>query len=163
MKRGYTVAEYREMHGPHPKDMDARCVAITSDFIVGFSGETEADFQRLMDLVTEECRFKNSFIFKYSERPGTKASDRNFRMTYPSTIKQVPQQRVAGTFRIEISEARQSQAIPRAERCRGAGRGTQQGQTLPIAVYDANAHTLFGAVVTEHVGPEVFSLSAPPA
>ena len=49
-------------------------VAVTSDFIVGFCGETEADFQHSMDLV-RESRFKNSFIFKYSERPGTKGAD----------------------------------------------------------------------------------------
>ena len=46
----------------------------SSDFIVGFCGETEASFQKTMDLV-REARFKNSFIFKYSPRPGTKADD----------------------------------------------------------------------------------------
>lgn len=72
MKRLYTVDFYR--------DMLARCretipgVAISSDFIVGFCGETEAAFQRTCDLVTE-AKFKNSFIFKYSPRPGTKADD----------------------------------------------------------------------------------------
>ncbi len=48
--------------------------AITSDFIVGFCGETEADFQETVDLV-RDARFKNSFIFKYSDRPGTKAAE----------------------------------------------------------------------------------------
>ena len=38
------------------------------------------------------------------------------------------------------------------------GNRRQIGQTLPITIYDANAHTLFGAVVTQHVGPELFSL-----
>ena len=47
--------------------------AVSSDFIVGFCGETDAEFQETVDLV-KECRFKNSFIFKYSERPGTKAA-----------------------------------------------------------------------------------------
>ena len=49
-------------------------VAVSSDFIVGFCGETDAEFQLTMDLV-RDCRFKNSFIFKYSERPGTKGAD----------------------------------------------------------------------------------------
>jgi tRNA-2-methylthio-N6-dimethylallyladenosine synthase len=40
------------------------------------------------------------------------------------------------------------------------GNRRQIGQTLPITIYDANAHTLFGAVVTQHVGPELFSLKA---
>jgi tRNA-2-methylthio-N6-dimethylallyladenosine synthase len=41
------------------------------------------------------------------------------------------------------------------------GNDRQIGQILPILIYDANAHTLFGQVVTEHVGPEVFSLAGP--
>ena len=78
MKRGYTAAFYREMLAriraliPHP--------AVTSDFIVGFCGETEADFQQTVDLV-RDARFKNSFIFKYSGRPGTTAARR-----YPDDV-----------------------------------------------------------------------------
>lgn len=72
MKRGYTIEEYREMFGRIQATLpDA---AVTSDFIVGFSGETDEDFRLTYELV-EECRFKNSFIFKYSERPGTKAAE----------------------------------------------------------------------------------------
>src|SRR5205823_2806128 len=65
----YTVEYYREML--------ARCrervpgVSISSDFIVGFSRESEQSFQRSCDLVAE-AGFKNSYIFKYSPRPGTK-------------------------------------------------------------------------------------------
>jgi tRNA-2-methylthio-N6-dimethylallyladenosine synthase len=72
MKRGYTVEQYREMLEriretiPQP--------AVTSDFIVGFCGETEEDFQQTVELV-RAARFKNSFIFKYSSRPGTKAAE----------------------------------------------------------------------------------------
>src|SRR5262249_28988609 len=72
MKRMYTVEYYR--------DMLARCrgrvpgVAVSSDFIVGFSGETEASFERSCDLV-RTAGFKNSFIFKYSPRPGTKGHE----------------------------------------------------------------------------------------
>src|SRR3989440_1262573 len=72
MKRLYTVEYYR--------DMLARCrervpgVAISSDFIVGFCGETEASFESTCDLV-RNAGFKNSFIFKYSPRPGTKGHE----------------------------------------------------------------------------------------
>ena len=72
MKRNYTVEYYA--------DMLARCrekvpgVAISSDFIVGFCGETDASFQKTCELV-EKSKFKNSFIFKYSTRPGTKADE----------------------------------------------------------------------------------------
>ncbi len=73
MKRGYTVADYMEMFERIERIVpDA---AVSSDFIVGFCGETEEDFQKTIALV-ERCRFKNSFIFQYSVRPGTKASER---------------------------------------------------------------------------------------
>ncbi len=71
MKRGYTVADYREMMA-RIREIVPDC-SVSSDFIVGFCGETEQAHQKSMDLV-RECRFKNSFIFKYSERSGTKAA-----------------------------------------------------------------------------------------
>ena len=72
MNRHYTAAYYREMvdriYGTIPGS------TITSDFIVGFCGETDADFEQTVDLV-KYCKFRNSFIFKYSERAGTKAAE----------------------------------------------------------------------------------------
>jgi len=73
MNRGYTVGEYREFLARARTFMPD--IAIASDFIVGFPTETEEDFAATMDL-TRESRFKNSFIFKYSPRPGTVAIDR---------------------------------------------------------------------------------------
>ncbi len=70
MKRGYTVEEYREMMH-RIREYVPDC-SVSSDFIVGFCGESEESFQKSMDLI-RECRFKNSFIFKYSKREGTKA------------------------------------------------------------------------------------------
>jgi tRNA-2-methylthio-N6-dimethylallyladenosine synthase len=78
MKRLYTVSEYREML--HRCRERVPGVAVSSDFIVGFCGETDASFEKTLQLV-EEAKFKNSFIFKYSERPGTKAADR-----YPDDV-----------------------------------------------------------------------------
>jgi tRNA-2-methylthio-N6-dimethylallyladenosine synthase len=72
MKRGYTVEDYREMYDRIRAIVPE--AAVTSDFIVGFCGETEDDFQQTCDAV-REYRFKNSFIFKYSERPGTRGAD----------------------------------------------------------------------------------------
>lgn len=72
MKRGYTIEDYREMHDRIRAIVPE--AAVTSDFIVGFCSETEADFQQTCDAV-REFRFKNSFIFKYSVRPGTKGAD----------------------------------------------------------------------------------------
>ena len=71
MKRGYTVEEYRAMLAEIRQYVPQ--AAVTSDFIVGFCSETEEDFQETMSLV-RDGRFKNSFIFKYSARPGTMAA-----------------------------------------------------------------------------------------
>ena len=72
MKRGHTVLEYkskiRKLREVRPN------IALSSDFIVGFPGETEADFQQTMDLV-EELDFDMSFSFIYSARPGTPAAE----------------------------------------------------------------------------------------
>lgn len=72
MKRGYTVEDYRDMM-QRIRETVPGC-AVSSDFIVGFCGETEEAFEKSMDLI-RECRFKNSFIFKYSPRTGTKADE----------------------------------------------------------------------------------------
>ncbi len=70
MKRMYSVALYDDMMARIRETVpDA---AVSSDFIVGFCGESEASFERSVRLV-ERSRFKNSFIFKYSPRTGTKA------------------------------------------------------------------------------------------
>ena len=67
------MEEYREMmHNIWNTVPDA---AVSSDFIVGFCGETDEDFAQSVAAV-REFRFKNSFIFKYSPRTGTKADDR---------------------------------------------------------------------------------------
>ena len=72
MKRGYSVLEYksivRRLRAARPD------VSITSDFIVGFPGETADDFERTMALI-EDVGFDGSFSFVYSPRPGTPAAD----------------------------------------------------------------------------------------
>ena len=50
-------------------------IALSSDFIVGFPGETEADFAETLALI-EDARFASAFSFKYSPRPGTPGADR---------------------------------------------------------------------------------------
>jgi tRNA-2-methylthio-N6-dimethylallyladenosine synthase len=80
MKRGYTAMEYksiiRRLRAARPD------ISISSDFIVGFPGETEADFEQTMKLA-EEIKFDGSFSFVYSRRPGTPAA---------SLLDETPQQ-----------------------------------------------------------------------
>ena len=73
MNRGYTVDEYKRLID-RARDLMPN-VAIAGDMIVGFSGETEDDFQKSLDLL-RFCKYKNCFIFKYSARPGTHADGR---------------------------------------------------------------------------------------
>ena len=72
MKRGHTAIEYkskiRRLRAIRPD------ISISSDFIIGFPGETESDFAATMKLI-EEIGFDTSFSFVYSARPGTPAAD----------------------------------------------------------------------------------------
>jgi tRNA-2-methylthio-N6-dimethylallyladenosine synthase len=72
MKRGHTALEYkskiRRLRKLRPD------ISISSDFIIGFPGETEADFAATMKLI-EEIGFDSSFSFIYSARPGTPAAE----------------------------------------------------------------------------------------
>jgi tRNA-2-methylthio-N6-dimethylallyladenosine synthase len=193
MKRGYTVEEYREMLSRTYDSIPG--VAVTSDFIVGFCGETDDDFQQTVDLV-RESRFKNSFIFKYSERPGTKGAEmfpddvpeevkrrrNNSLLALQNQICEEDNQQflgrevtilVEGPSKSAEKQAEASQTAIGSDRLQLTGRTLcdrivvfegnrrQIGRFLPVVVYDANAHTLFGEVVTQHVGPEVFGLTAP--
>ncbi len=214
MKRGYTVEDYREVLARMREWIPG--VAVTSDFIVGFCGETDEEFQMTMDLV-RESRFKNSFIFKYSERPGTKGAE-----LYPDDVpdevkrrrnnellalqNQISEEdnhafigravdilvegpskaaeRQAQHAAMEAADSQQPTAdslpsdtrhpTPDTHQLQLTGRThcdrivvfdgnpRQIGQTLPIIIYDANAHTLFGDVATRHTGMELFALSLPP-
>jgi len=83
MNRGYTVEEYLEFIDRAVSKVPD--VSIAGDIIVGFPGETDADFQATKDLLTR-VPFKNNYIFKYSPRPGTTAIDR-FPDDIPTEVK----------------------------------------------------------------------------
>jgi tRNA-2-methylthio-N6-dimethylallyladenosine synthase len=72
MKRGYTVLEYkavvRKLRAARPD------LSLSSDFIIGFPGESDEDFEKTMKLI-EDVGFDNSFSFVYSARPGTPAAE----------------------------------------------------------------------------------------
>ncbi|HSW69206.1 MAG TPA: tRNA (N6-isopentenyl adenosine(37)-C2)-methylthiotransferase MiaB [Gammaproteobacteria bacterium] len=87
MKRGYTVLEFkskiRKLRKVRPD------ISISSDFIIGFPGETDADFEDTMNLI-HDIGFDNSFSFIYSPRPGTPAAQ------LPDTVSMdVKKQRLA--------------------------------------------------------------------
>ena len=102
MKRNHTILEYksriRKLRKIRPD------ISLSSDFIVGFPGETDRDFQDTMNLI-DEIRFDQSFSFIYSKRPGTPAA--NLPDDTPMEVKkerlQILQERI-NSFAREISQ-----------------------------------------------------------
>lgn len=187
MKRGYTVEQYCEMlQRIRQMIPDA---AVTSDFIVGFCGETDEDFAQTVELV-EQSRFKNSFIFKYSQRPGTKGAELHSD-DIPEDVKRRRNNQlleiqnriseeenlpllgrsveilVEGPSKAAIKQGQDGDLLQLTGRTHCdrivvfEGNRRQIGQILPVTIYDISAFTLFGTVVTDHVGPERLSLSMP--
>ncbi|AMO97003.1 tRNA-i(6)A37 thiotransferase enzyme MiaB [Collimonas fungivorans] len=104
MKRGYTVLEYksviRRLRQVRPN------ITISSDFIVGFPGETDADFEALMKLITD-IGYDNSFSFIFSPRPGTPAA--NLQDDTPHEVKLKRLQHLQAT--VEANMAKISEAM----------------------------------------------------
>jgi tRNA-2-methylthio-N6-dimethylallyladenosine synthase len=72
MRRLHTIDSYKKkIDRVRTSEKD---IALTTDIIVGFPGETDADFRQTVDLV-EYCGYDSTYIFKYSPRPGTPAFD----------------------------------------------------------------------------------------
>jgi tRNA-2-methylthio-N6-dimethylallyladenosine synthase len=94
MNRNYTAAGYLELLDRARTIVSG--IAIAGDFIVGFPGETEEDFQATVDLL-EKAQYRNSFIFKYSPRPGTTA-DKRLQDTIPPDVKQ---KRIAALLEVQ--------------------------------------------------------------
>ncbi len=177
MKRGYTVANYMEMFERIERILPE--AAVSSDFIVGFCGETEDDFQTSVRLI-ERCRFKNSFIFQYSERPGTKASallqddvPREVKIRRNNELLAVQdavsaeenRKRVGLVFDVLVEgpSKKGAKADPDSPVVQMTGRThddrivvfdgnrRQAGQLLSVHVDDAGSHTLIGRVRTVEV------------
>jgi tRNA-2-methylthio-N6-dimethylallyladenosine synthase len=103
MKRGHTVLEYKQKMR---RLMAARPgISLSSDFIVGFPGETERDFEATMELV-QELGFDQSFSFIYSQRPGTPAA------ALPDDVRHEEKQRRLARLQARIDA--QAQAISRS-------------------------------------------------
>ncbi len=164
MKRGHTILEYkdkiRRVRAARPN------LSLTSDFIVGFPGETDSDFEATLRLV-EELGFDMSFTFQYSPRPGTPAASlpdptplevkRRRLTTLQALIRKqgdaVSQAMVGTTQRLLVTGAAKKdsgQMQGRTENNRvvnfSGGRADMQGQFVDVAITEAMTNTLRGAV-----------------
>lgn len=99
MKRGYTANEYLNLMDTARKYVPQ--IALAGDFIVGFCGETEAEFAASIDLI-RRVEYKSLFVFKYSPRPGT-AADRSQTDDVPEALKQARHQQILAV-QSEISQ-----------------------------------------------------------
>ncbi len=180
MKRGYTVEDYLAMMARIDTIL-SDSAAVSSDFIVGFCGETEDEFRLTCELV-ERCRFKNSFIFKYSERPGTKAAERmpddvpeevkkrrnNALLAIQNRISLDDNQRFIGRTVEVLVEGPSKKAdadTPAGGPLQLAGRTHDDrivvfegnprliGQFVRIGVYEVSAFTLIGTILTQDLAP----------
>eukprot|EP01041_Mallomonas_annulata_P030266 gene30266-52377_t len=98
MKRGYTAMEYkstvRKLRAIRPD------LAMSSDFIVGFPGETEDDFNKMMKLI-DDIHFDNSFSFIFSPRPGTPAAGLHDDTPHDVKLRRLQEQDIANQLQSE--------------------------------------------------------------
>ncbi|RQW26469.1 tRNA (N6-isopentenyl adenosine(37)-C2)-methylthiotransferase MiaB [Rhodobacteraceae bacterium CH30] len=165
MKRGYTALEYksiiRKLRTVRPD------LSLSSDFIVGFPGETDADFEATLKLV-KDLAFDFSFVFIYSPRPGTPAANLS-----DDTPYEVKQRRLAALNReieatgFAINQAMQGtvqqvlvESVSRRDASMLAARtGNNRvvnfvgephllGQMVEVRITEAHPHSLVGEVVS---------------
>lgn len=122
MRRGYTAAEYVEkvelLRRARPD------LALTSDVICGYPGETEADFEATLRLV-ERCRFEGLFVFAYSARPGTTALRLEDDVPEDEKLRRV---NVLNSLQQRAQEARNQARVGRLERVLVEGRDEAKGR-----------------------------------
>jgi len=152
MKRGHTVLEYkariRQLRKIRPD------ISISSDFIIGFPGESEADFAATMKLI-EEIEFDHSFSFVYSARPGTPAAeipDSTDEETKKQRLKILQDRVIQQTMQISRRMVGSSQRIL----VTGVSKkdpGQLQGRTENNRVvnFSTTDHTLIGGFAEVHI------------
>ena len=167
MKRGYTAMEYksiiRKLRAVRP-DM-----SMSSDFIVGFPGETEEDFQKMMRLIGD-VGYDTSFSFIFSPRPGTPAANlhddtphevklkrlQHLQATIEQNVRAISASRVGTVQRILVegpSRKNPEELMGRTACNRivnfgaGAGRDRLVGQMIDVRITEALPHSLRGEVL----------------
>ena len=163
MKRGYSVLEYksiiRRLRAARPD------ITITSDFIVGFPGETEREFEQTMTLI-EDLGFDHSFSFIYSPRPGTPAADlpdetpqavklarlQRLQSTIDANARRISEEMVGSTQAVLVEGRSRKDAAELAGRTGNnrvvnfAGSPRLIGQLIDLTITSALPHSLRGQV-----------------
>ncbi len=173
MKRGYTALEYkstiRKLRAVRPG------ISLSSDFIVGFPGETDEDFGKMMELI-EDVGFDSSFSFVFSKRPGTPAAAlhddtpqalklrrlQHLQATIEANVRRISASRVGTVQRILVegpSRKDPQELMGRTECNRivnfdgGPQAARWLGQMLDVTITEALPHSLRGVpVLADSVG-----------
>ncbi|MFT4705819.1 MAG: tRNA-2-methylthio-N6-dimethylallyladenosine synthase, partial [Bradymonadia bacterium] len=166
MRRGYTVQQFRDIVSELREKMPD--LAISTDIIVGYPDETEEQYQRTLDLVSE-IEFDFAFMFAYSEREGTLAS-KKIPDTIPADVKQrrlaalIAMQEKIGLTRYQrrVDQTVEVLVTGEARKKDGNWIGKSEdfktvvftppediavGQLLKVKISHCTAHTLFGNVM----------------
>ena len=176
MNRRHTRADYLDLierlRAARPN------MAFTSDFIVGFPGETDEDFDDTIKLV-DEVGFVTAFTFKYSPRPGTPAAEME---QLPEAVKDERLQRLQRDIEARQAEFLASQQgvtfdvlfektgrhpgqvvgrSPYLQPVQVIGPTSLIGEIAPVTITEISANSLFGALVSALVGPLVSPLVSP--
>jgi len=167
MKRGYTAMEYkstiRKLRAIRPD------LSLSTDFIVGFPGETDEDFAKLMKLI-EDVGFDNSFSFIFSPRPGTPAATladdtphavklqrlQQVQSAIEANVRRIGESRVGTVQRILVEGPSRKNAAELSGRTEcnrvvnfdaGPQAGRLTGQMIDVRIVHAYPHSLRGEVV----------------
>ena len=151
MKRGYTALEYkstiRKLRAIRPN------LSVSSDFIVGFPGETDDDFNRMMKLV-DDIGYDTSFSFIYSPRPGTPAAA--LEDTTPHEVKLARLQKLQATIDASVEQISASR-LGTVQRVLVEGPARRTPNALfgksecNRAVIFPGSHDLIGKMVNVHI------------
>lgn len=165
MRRGHTASDYLGRIDVIRKAQ--RRMAITSDIIVGFPGETEADFRDTVKLV-EQVEYDALYIFKYSERPGTPAAklvddisltEKTARFLELETIHRQHQRRIHESYvgrelkvLVERASTKSKSDVTGHSTCHKVvnfpGAAVKPGQVTRVRITEAKINSLYGEVVS---------------
>jgi tRNA-2-methylthio-N6-dimethylallyladenosine synthase len=145
MNRGHDAAHYlrivEKVRAVRPD------IALASDFIVGFPGESEADFQSTLDLVAE-ARIAQAYAFKYSRRPGTPAASMDLQVD--DAVKEDRLARLLALLQ-QQSQAFNTATIGRKVRAFFTRTGKHDGQVLGYSPYMQPVHVADGASLMNQI------------
>jgi tRNA-2-methylthio-N6-dimethylallyladenosine synthase len=161
MRRGHTAADY--LRRVEFIKNSQRRLSLTSDIIVGFPGESEADFENTLQLV-RNCQYDGLFIFKYSKRTGTPAAsledvvpeaEKTARFLALEELQESLQQRVYGGYvgrtvsvLAERESARSREDMTGHSTCHKVvnfrARQTQPGEIVNVVISEAKPYSLYG-------------------